>query len=199
MLASQVLVLNRSFVPIDVTSLRRAFVLLYLGIAKAVNHQFETFDFESWSDLAIADHHEKIGLIGRFVRVPRVILLVTYDRVPKRHVRFSRLNIYLRDHNTCQFCGKRLPRIDLNLDHVIPRIKGGKTSWDNVVTSCIPCNRRKGSLLPEEAGMHLIRKPERPRWTPFVDLSLKEIRYDEWKPFFNIVDFTYWNLELKQE
>lgn len=199
MLASQVLVLNRSFMPIHVTSLRRAFTLLYLGIAKAVDHQYDTFDFHSWSELSVATHHETIGLIGRLIRIPRVILLTTYNHVPKRHVRFSRHNIYLRDGNACQFCGKRLARSDLNLDHVVPRSQGGKTTWENVVTSCIPCNRRKGGMSPAQVGLKLVRHPIRPSWTPFMDLSLKEIRYDEWRPFFNIVDFSYWNLELKEE
>ncbi len=198
MLSTQVLVLNRSYIPIHVTSLKRAFTLLYLGIAKAVDHQYETFDFHSWSEMSVAAHHEKIGLIGRFIRVPRVILLATYNHVPRRHVRFSRNNIYLRDQNICQFCAKRLPRSDLNLDHVVPRALGGRTNWENVVTSCIPCNRKKGGLSPADAGMKLIRHPARPQWTPFVDLSLREIRYKEWKPFFNIVDFSYWNMELEE-
>ncbi len=199
MLTSHVLVLNRAFMPIHVTTVRRAFVMLYQGLAKVVDQQFETFDFQSWSDLSAATHSDVIGLVDRLVRIPRVILLTAYNRVPRRHVRFSRYNIYLRDANTCQFCGKHLPRSELNLDHVVPRSQGGKTSWENVVTSCIPCNRRKGGSLPAQAGMHLIRHPTRPHWTPFMDISLKEIRYDAWKPFFNIVDFSYWNLELKEE
>ncbi len=199
MLSSQVLVLNRSYIPINVITVRRAFVLLYQGMVRAVDREFETFDFKSWSELSIATHHETVGLINRLIRVPRVVLLTTYDRVPRRHVRFSRHNIYVRDGNTCQFCGRHHPRSELNLDHVIPRSQGGKTVWENVVTSCIPCNRKKGGVAPHEVGMKLLRPPARPRWTPFMDFSLKEIRYVEWKPFFNIVDFSYWNLELKEE
>ncbi len=199
MLSSHVLVLNRSYIPINITTVRRAFVLLYQGFAKAVDRQFETFDFDSWSELSVATHDETIGLIGRMVRIPRVILLTGYDRVPKRHVRFSRHNIYVRDGNVCQFCGHRYQRSDLNLDHVIPRAQGGKTVWENVVTSCIPCNRRKGGLSPAEVGMKLLKVPARPRWTPFMDFSTRDINYREWKPYFNIVDFSYWNLELKDE
>lgn len=199
MLSTQVLVLNRSFIPIHVTTVKRAFVLLYQGLAKAVDRQYETFDFQTWSELAVASDHDTIGLVNRVIRVPRVILLMTYNHIPRRHVRFSRYNIYLRDGNVCQFCGGHYPRSELNLDHVIPRSQGGKTTWENVVTSCIPCNRRKGGGSPAEARMKLVRHPVRPRWTPFMDLSLKEVRYEEWRPFFNIVDFTYWNLELKEE
>lgn len=199
MLSSHVLVLNRSYIPIHITTVRRAFVLLYQGIAKAVDEEFQTFDFDSWTDLSIATHHDTVGLINRLIRVPRVVLLTAYDRVPKRHVRFSRYNIYLRDGNICQFCGKQFSRSDLNLDHVIPRAQGGRTVWENVVTSCIPCNRRKGGKSPHEVGMRLVRHPARPHWTPFMDFSFKKIHYSEWKPFFNIVDFSYWNLELKEE
>ncbi|MDO8461407.1 MAG: HNH endonuclease [Deltaproteobacteria bacterium] len=199
MLSSNVLVLNRSYIPIHITSVRRAFCLMYQGLARVVDGQFETFDFESWSELSASVHDETVGLVGRMVRVPRVILLTAYDRIPRRVIRFSRLNVYLRDNNTCQYCGQKMNRSELNLDHVIPRMQGGKTLWDNVVACCFDCNRRKGGRRPEEASMHLIRHPVRPKWTPFIDFSMRQILYEEWRPFFNIVDFTYWNLELKPD
>jgi len=199
MYSSSVLVLNRSYVPINITSLKRAFTLFYQGLAKAVDQEFATFDFKSWSELSVAAHHETIGLVNRSVRIPRVILLTMYDRVPSRHVRFSRHNIYLRDNNTCQFCGRKYPRSDLNLDHVVPRSRGGKTVWENVVTSCIACNRKKGGKLPHEAGLKLVRQAVRPRWTPFMDFSMRHVLHSEWRPFFsNLVDFSYWNLELEE-
>ena len=139
--------------------LQRAFVLLYQGIAKAVNEQYQTFDFDSWSDLSIAAHDETVGMVNRVIRVPRVILLVSYDRVPKRQVRFSRFNIYARDKLTCQYCRRRLPRQELNLDHVIPRSQGGASVWENVVCSCHECNRRKGGRTPQQAGMLLEAQP----------------------------------------
>ncbi len=161
-LHTKVLILNRSYLPIHVTSVKRAFVLLYQGIAKAVNEQYQTFDFDSWSDLSIATHYETVGMVNRVIRVPRVILLVSYDRVPKRQVRFSRFNIYARDKLTCQYCHRRLPRQELNLDHVIPRSQGGVSVWENVVCSCHECNRRKGGRTPQQAGMLLKRNPVRP-------------------------------------
>ena len=199
MLSSNVLVLNRSYIPINITTGKRAFILLDQNMARAVDHQFATFDFKSWSELSAVAHDETIGLVGRVVRVPRVIMLTAYDRIPKRHVRFSRHNIYLRDQNVCQFCGHKYSRAELNLDHVIPRSLGGKTTWENIVTSCIPCNRRKGGHLPQRAGMKLIRVPGRPHWTPFMDFSLRGICHEAWRPFFNMVDFSYWNVELDQE
>ncbi|HVM96129.1 MAG TPA: HNH endonuclease [Candidatus Acidoferrales bacterium] len=195
-LNTKVLVLNRSFLPVHITSVRRAFTLLYQGVAHAVDNQYRTFDFESWADLSVSVHDDSIGLVNRAIRVPRVILLLAYDRVPKRQVRFSRFNIYGRDRSTCQYCGKTFPRSELNLDHVIPRSQGGLSRWDNVVCSCHSCNRRKGGRTPEEAGMRLLRHPVRPEWTPFMLETFSLRRYKEWVPFLSTVDASYWNTEL---
>jgi 5-methylcytosine-specific restriction endonuclease McrA len=199
LLNSKVLVLNRSYLPVHVTSVKRAFALLYQGVAKAVDDQYRTFDFDSWRDLAIEVHHEKLGIVDGFIRVPRVLLLTAYERVPKRHVRFSRFNIFARDNNTCQYCGKRLPRTELNLDHVIPRSRGGMSTWENIVCSCHHCNRRKGGRTPEEAGMLLVRRPRRPEWTPFSSEMFSLKRYREWMPYLSQVDSAYWNTELIQD
>lgn len=196
MLDSAVLVLNRTFQPIHVTSLRRAFSLLYLGVAQALDEQYRLFDFRSWAELS-AEVGDSIGTPGRRIRIPRVLVLVAFDRLPRMRVRFSRHNIYLRDGNTCQYCGRKLPRTELNLDHVIPRSKGGTTSWGNVVCSCIPCNLAKANRTPEEAGMKLLRKPVRPRWTP--GFRVPPNRFDSWLPFLNPVDASYWNTELREE
>jgi 5-methylcytosine-specific restriction endonuclease McrA len=170
--------------------------LLYQGIAKAVDQQYRTFDFDSWGALTASLNDETIHLTDRMFRVPRVILLVAYDRVPKRQVRFSRFNVFARDKNTCQYCGERFPRQELNLDHVIPRSRGGLSTWENVVCSCFTCNRVKGGCLPHEAGMQLIQKPVRPEWTPFMLETFSFKRYQEWLPYLNAVDAAYWNTEL---
>lgn len=198
MLNSSVLVLNRSYLPIHVTSVRRAFSLIYQGIARAVDEQYQTFDFESWQALAVAREQESIGTPGGRMRVPRVIVLLTFDRVPKRHVRFSRINIFSRDDFTCQYCGVRPPRSELNLDHVVPRALGGRSTWENVVCSCVECNRRKGGRTPGQARLRLKRVPARPRWTPLMNLMISSVRYSEWRPFLNVVDASYWNTELTQ-
>jgi 5-methylcytosine-specific restriction endonuclease McrA len=200
MLNTQVLVLNRSFLPVHVTTVRRAFTLLYVGLAKAVDEQFKTFDFDSWAALSAAVHDEdRIGLVGRTIRVPRVIILQAYDRLPKRHVRFSRLNIYARDRNICQYCGRAYPKHELNLDHVIPRSQGGTSNWENIVCCCLACNRIKGGRTPDQAGMRLVARPRRPRWTPYMNVPAKGPRYKAWAPFLDTVDASYWNAQLKEE
>ncbi len=199
MLQASVLVLNRSFFPVHVTNVKRAFCLLYRGAAKAVNEQYQTFDFQSWSELSVAVHkqEELVGLVDRLILMPRVILLTAYDRFPKREVRFSRLNILIRDSYPCQYCGEQLKKNQLNLDHVIPRSRGGRTTWDNVVASCHDCNRRKGGELLEQSGVKLMRKPYRPTAFPFSLLLSKPNVHRAWIPFLNVVDFSYWNAELE--
>jgi 5-methylcytosine-specific restriction endonuclease McrA len=196
MVNSNVLVLNRLYQPIHVTTVRRAFALLYQGLARAIDQQYRLFDFESWSELSAEVHRESIGTIGKRIRIPRVIVLIAYERFPKARVRFSRYNIYARDANTCQYCGRTLPRCELNLDHVIPRSRGGTTSWENVVCSCVPCNLKKGGRTPPEAQMTLLHFPARPRWTPVLKAPLQRATYREWLPFLTLADASYWNVEL---
>jgi 5-methylcytosine-specific restriction endonuclease McrA len=199
LLNSSVLVLNRHYQPVHVTSVKRAFSLLYLGAARVVQPDFSTFDFATWADLGAAAGHDVIHTIGRAIRIPRVIVLQMYDRLPTTRVRFSRLNIYARDDNTCQYCSRQLPRTALNLDHVVPRARGGRTTWENVVCCCLPCNLRKGAKLPAEAGMRLLRQPARPRWTPSFRAPGGKIAHREWLPFLGLVDASYWNAELVDE
>ncbi len=195
---SSVLVLNRHFQPIHITSARRAFSLMFLGAAQALDRQFRAFDFASWSQLTAEMDDDVIHTVDRVIRVPRVIVLQMYDRIPKTKVRFSRHNIYMRDGNTCQYCGETLPRTDLNLDHVVPRAQGGRTTWENVVCCCIDCNLAKGARTPEQAGMRLMKSPIRPRWTPTFRGAGGSVRYREWLPFLDLPNASYWNVELEE-
>ena len=185
MLNTTVLVLNRSYLPIHVTSVRRAFSLIYQGGARAVNVHYETFDFNGWVQSVCSPETDVIGTSRGGMPVPRVILLTRFDRLPKRQLRFSRTNIFTRDRFTCQYCAERPPRAQLNLDHVIPRAQGGTTTWENIVCCCVPCNRRKGGRTPEQAGVRLRCKPMRPRWSPLLGIAPSGVRYREWKPFLN--------------
>lgn len=193
-----VLVLNRLWQAVNTCSVRRAFTLLYQGHAQVVSHEgtntFLTHDFQSWREIsARAPEEEMVRTISLSVRIPRIIVLLLFDHMPKKEVKFTRHNVFERDKNTCQYCGKIFGRTELNLDHVFPRDRGGQTTWENIVCSCIPCNTRKGNRLPHEAGMQLIRKPKRPKWRPFVNISISNQPHDSWKHF---LDIAYWNVEL---
>lgn len=198
MLATPVLVLNRFFVPITVTSLKRAFIMLYGGVAKAVGGNYETFDFDSWSQLSALKDDDYIRTVNRVIKIPRVIMLIRFDKMPRNETKFNRFNIFRRDGGKCQYCGRKFPRSEFTIDHVVPRSLGGKSVWDNVVCSCSKCNRKKGGRTPEQAGMKLITKPKKPQWDLLSNFYIKTIRYEEWKPFLSFVDVSYWNVELSE-
>lgn len=182
-LAAQVLVVNRHLQAVHITSARRAFVLMWTDIARALDESWIAHEFDAWSSLSPREGDETVGTSRGAIRVPRVVQLVTYDRMPRSAVRLTRRNIFLRDGHTCQYCGRRSSPRDLNLDHVVPRSRGGPMTWENVVCSCRVCNLRKGGRTPAEASMRLLRKPARPRWSPILALAFSPARPKEWDPF----------------
>ena len=200
-LQSPVLVLNRLWQAVNVCTARRALTLLFEGRAEVVyespNGQFQTFDFGRWQSFSQENQTDELVRTVSFrIGVPKVILLAVFDRFPKKEVKFTRHNIFERDKNTCQYCGKVLDRTDLNLDHVVPRDRGGPTNWENIVCSCIPCNTRKANRTPQEARMKLIRPPTRPKWRPFMQVNLRTNGHKSWRHF---LDVAYWNVELGQQ
>jgi 5-methylcytosine-specific restriction endonuclease McrA len=199
MMNGSVLVLNRNFQPVHVTSVKRGFSMLYQGIARAIDAQYRLYDFSNWAQLAVARDDECISTVSQPLKIPRVLVLSAFEKLPQVRVRLTRINIYARDTNICQYCGKNGKRADLNIDHVIPRTLGGKTTWDNVVCSCITCNLKKGGRTPEQAGMRLLKTPVRPRWTPIFRGYNKAAPHRAWMPFLNVVDLAYWNVELEDE
>ncbi len=197
-----VLVLNRLWQAVNVIGARRAFALLARGHAAVVHHQeddFRTFSLLDWIDFSIynppLDALETVHTVNRTIRLPRVILLTYFDKLPCKELKLTRNNVFERDRDHCQYCGHGLPREQLNLDHVIPRHYGGKTTWENIVCSCIRCNTRKANRLPHEAHMRLIRKPARPKWRPVISLVLGSHGREKWKDF---LDLAYWNVELEE-
>ena len=188
-------------------SARRAFTLLFKRdlerrpVAEVVhveNGRYVSYDFEDWAELSTL--RRELGMNGedwvRAVRyelaVPRIIRVLTFTKLPKRQVRFSRRNIFARDNNTCQYCGKNFGSAELSLDHVIPRSRGGMTTWDNIVSACRDCNVRKGGRTPIEAGLRLIRPPTKPHRNPVVFVKLSDQRYASWRHF---LDATHWDVD----
>ena len=200
-LNQHVLVLNRLWQAVNVCTARRALTLLFQGQAQVVldnaDGSFQTYNFSAWHDLSQqSSHPESVKTISFRIRLPRVILLLAYDRMPKKEVKFTRHNIFERDRNMCQYCGHVFDRKDLNLDHVVPRDRGGPTTWENIVCSCIECNTKKANHTPQEVGLHLIKKPKRPKWRPFVQINFSLNQHDSSKHF---IDLAYWNVELGED
>ena len=189
-LSRRVLVLNRLWQAVNIVGVRRAFALLMQESAQAIDTSdgnFNILNAEQWIDYSLQHPPENdcdsVHTVRLKLRVPHVLLLRHYDKVPTKEVKFNRHNVFERDGHTCQYCGNEFHERDLNLDHIIPRDMGGKTTWENIVTSCIKCNTRKANRLPHQAGMHLRCKPDRPRWRPFVHAIPSEEREDGWNHF----------------
>jgi 5-methylcytosine-specific restriction endonuclease McrA len=202
-LGASVLVLNRLYMAIHVINVRRAFALLCRDLAEVVHleeGQFANYNFDSWREISELKaqfkepHDDWIRAVNFEIQVPRVIRLLFYDRVPKQTVRFNRRNIFARDGNRCQYCGKRFPTSELSLDHVVPRSRGGDTSWENVVCSCVKCNVKKGGRTPQEARMALVKHPVKPKRSPLLSVKLGNPKYQSWKTF---LDNAYWSVDLK--
>ena len=203
-LESAVLVLNQGYSPIWTISVKRAILLIINGIAEAVfneDDKYSSYDFKSWIELSeykkIFDmkegdwvHSQKLSLI-----VPRVVRLIKFSRYPKRKVLLTRKNIFYRDGNTCGYCGKKFSDCNLNIDHIIPKSRGGKDTWDNLICSCLNCNTRKSDRTPAEAKMKLLKTPIMPAFLPLVRFRKEHIP-DDWN---NFLSECYWNATIGDE
>lgn len=174
------LVLNATYEPINIVTWKRALSLLYQGKVEV-----------------LAEYDREIRSISFTIRMPSVMRLLKYVKIRKQfqHVKFCRANIYARDHHTCQYCGKKCTTENLTFDHVVPIVKGGAKTWDNIVTCCFECNHQKGGRNPEEAGMRLRRRPKEPEWVPtmlHITIGFKAAP-QAWRDYF------YWNIELEKE
>lgn len=205
-LESSVLVLNKFFAAVHIVNAKRAFTLLFKECAEVVsidNGQYNSYNFSSWvevsefkvkGELSEDDQYDRIRTFSIEIRVPKIIRLVVYDKLPKARIKFNRKNIFARDENRCQYCGKTFPTSELSLDHVIPKAQGGVSTWKNIVCACTNCNKHKGGRRPAEAGMKLFRKPAQPRRCPNIQLKLGSNKYNSWKQF---LDNAYWSVPLE--
>jgi 5-methylcytosine-specific restriction endonuclease McrA len=202
-LSCNVLVLNKHYMAIRIVGARRAFSLLFRELAEVVSFEkgsYSAYDFQSWCDVSkfkrnfAPDGCDWISTVNFHIAVPRIIRLLFYDRLPRSEVKFNRRNIFARDRNSCQYCGRRFPTCELSLDHVIPRSMGGKSAWENVVCACTKCNVKKGGQSLRQSGLKLIKQPVKPRRNPLVHIHLGHERYSSWKQF---LDNAYWSVELK--
>jgi len=198
-----VLVLNKHYMAIRIVGARRAFSLLFRELAEVVSLEqgsYSNYDFESWCEVSeLRRHfepggHDWVSTVNFYIAVPRIIRLLFYDRLPRNEVKFNRRNIFARDKNSCQYCGKKYPTSELSLDHIVPRSMGGRSAWENVVCACTSCNVKKGGRTPRQAGLTLVQKAVRPKHNPLVHIHLGHQRYRSWKQF---LDHAYWSVELK--
>jgi len=165
-----VLVLNRGWSPIHIKTVKDAICDVVAECAKIIDHKDISFQYEwsEWSEL-VADEGDKVVHTSRLaIRVPEIIVLTEYKGIPNIEIRLTRRNLLLRDKFRCQYCGDKISSSTMTLDHITPRSRGGKNSWENLTASCFPCNIRKRDRTPKEAGMVLHSKPEKPHWYPLA-------------------------------
>ena len=187
------LVLNRNWQPINVATVARALVMIWNENARVVDPDtFQLYDWDDWAQLTPADDEPAIHSVRMRIRVPEVVTLSHFDRLPSAAVTFSRRNVFKRDRFTCQYCGIQPGTNDLTIDHVVPRAQGGQSTWTNCVLACWECNSTKANRTPDEARMKLRRAPVRPQWKPIY--SEHATRMESWSKF---ISDAYWSAELK--
>jgi 5-methylcytosine-specific restriction endonuclease McrA len=162
-MTGHVLVLNQDYQALTITSVQRATVLVLLQKAELIEAEDERY--------VRSTRHQ--------VPWPSIVRLKGYVRVPYKHILLTRKNVIRRDGHRCQYCGSK---DRLTIDHVMPRSRGGRDAWDNLVAACVPCNNRKGSRTPSEAGMELARKPFRPSYVMYIRDYVGSLE-DTWKPY----------------
>ena len=182
-----VLVLNRNWEVAAVTNVRGAISNLYSGKFRVVDKDYTLYNFASWADMEVEDGEPFIKTVKSKIKAPEIVLATTYAQLPVRGLKYSRYHIIKRDHAMCQYCGAHhgkdgITRDDLTIDHVVPKSRGGVTSWTNCVVACLPCNHKKADKTPEEAGMELAKKPRKPKWSP-RKLMVKVGMKDSWETF----------------
>ncbi|MEX2560394.1 MAG: HNH endonuclease [Pirellulales bacterium] len=187
------LILNRNWQPVNVATVARALVLVWNAAARVVDpDDFQLYTWADWSRLAPPDGGPCIRASRLRLRVPEVVVLAGYDRLPDAAVSFSRRNIFKRDHSTCQYCGRQPGSEELSIDHVVPRAQGGLSTWTNCVLACVECNKRKADRTPQQAGMRLRKQPVRPAWKPLY--ARHGVVVASWSKF---VSEAYWNVSLE--
>ena len=202
-LNAKVLVLNKLYMAMRVVSAKRAFSLLVCDHAEVIdidNGQYLSYDFESWTEISELQHefepdrHDWVRTVQLDIAVPKVIRLLGYDRLPQQLVKLNRRNLFARDRNQCQYCGRSFPTSELSIDHVLPRAQGGKDTWENLVCACVRCNAKKGGRTPEQARLKLTRAPVRPRRNPLITMRMGHEKYETWRTF---LDNAYWSVDLR--
>lgn len=199
-MSGDTLILNRNFCAVQIVDWRRSISLLYQGAAQAVDENLQTYDFNDWVELSRLMKENPKGFVhspSMRVAIPEVIRLTRYDKLPKQEVKFSRRNIYEHYANKCCYCGKKFRTSELNLDHVLPRSRGGQTNWTNIVLSCIPCNTKKDCRTPAEAGMRLLVTPSRPRWKGTTKSVAQQAPMPIPISWSRLLDAKYWSTELE--
>jgi len=202
-----ILVLNKGWIPVRVSSFKKALSKVCADRARFVDHEsYGAYSWKSWLDNFSMPHSEIASCSGPVIKgvnvsicQPEIIVCSIYNTIPKNNLKLTRRNLLVRDNFTCQYCGCRVTSRDATIDHVLPRSRGGLNLWENLVISCIDCNVGKANKTPQEAGLRLLSKVKKPSWNPLYAL-LSSKRPASWSKFINTSKWNnvgYWDVELQ--
>ncbi len=183
-----VLILNKHWIPINTTTARHSFALMYSENAKGImieEDKVVPLEWNEWVSLNLNETDRKIKTVTGFIKIPTVIVLNYYDKIPKQTIKFTQKSLWERDNFTCQYTGKKVTRTNGNIDHVIPKSQGGKTSWENCVIAHKEINALKADRTPEQAGLKLLKKPSAPRIMPVSFYIRNKEEVKDWELFLN--------------
>lgn len=187
---NDVLVLNKSWVPVHIINFKRCMILLCTDAAYALDHDYIAYNFDNWLNFSLTKHpFKELHTPSRAIALPEVITLTRYNRLPMGDVKFSRESVFTRDKCRCGYCGKKFPRNELTLDHILPRSKGGQTTWNNIISCCRSCNSFKSDKSLKECNLKLRFKPHEPKWMdPIMKLYKKCRACKSWEHFLHRID-----------
>lgn len=184
-----VLILNKCWIPINTTTAKHSFCLMYSDHAKGLlveDDRILPLEWREWISLKVSENDDVVKTINGAIKIPNVIVLNYNDTIPKQVVKFTQKNLWERDNYTCQYTGRILNKKTGNIDHIIPKSQGGKSSWENCVLAHKEINSRKADKTPEQAGLKLIKKPTAPRVMPVSFYIRNKDEIKDWNVFLNI-------------
>lgn len=197
----ETLVLNKSWTALTVSTIKDGIIKLFQGSAKALDENYNQYNWDEWLEMSKKDDSDDDKFVRSAmmkIKIPHVIVLQEYNKIPKIKIKLTRRNLFIRDKGKCSYTGKRLTLKEATQDHVIPKSRGGKTCWTNLVLCSFDANIKKGNRTPEEAGIKLIKQPQKPVWnllfahhvTRVPKIWEKYVETNQWN------EIGYWDVEL---
>lgn len=183
-----VLILNKHWIPVNTTTARHSFALMYSDNAKGILIEEDIvvpLNWYEWTNLNVTDKDKKVKTVKGFIKIPNVIVMNHYDKIPRQTIKFTQKSLWERDNFTCQYTGKKLSKLTGNIDHIIPKSQGGKTNWENCVLAHKEINAIKANRTPEQAGLKLLKKPSAPRIMPVSFYIRNKEEVKDWELFLN--------------
>jgi 5-methylcytosine-specific restriction endonuclease McrA len=187
-LQRRVLVLNKNWQAINTSTAGHAISLVFAGQAKGIlieNGHISSLEWSEWKNIELLDTDVTINTVTSRIKIPNIIVLCFYDKIPKQAVKLTQNNLWERDKFTCQYTGVKVNKSTGNIDHIVPRSLGGKTTWENCVIACKEINDKKSDRTLEQAGLVLIKNPTKPKTMPVSFFIKNNERNSDWNWFLH--------------